>query len=258
MSVRVSSQCSELLPIKLKLSGSAVPGVDYIIQHNNDSIPIRALTTNEHLVEIYLFNNSSVFDFYAIPIAYNSTNKKTITVTILDEPSLFFTKVRSANITLNKSVSFAITDFETLPSLGTTLGVDAQYEPEVDLGETNTHTQISYPVIEPQTEPVIQFAETFLTYTQNTLSSVQITRTGDLSQNSVVHLYLLIDSGVVGQDFIVDSEYYIIFRPYQDSKLVNLATFVNNSVNYSLLLEPHINSTIGLNSQCSITATPSL
>lgn len=255
--------CRDFMLVKLKLTGSATVGVDFLLLYEDlTQIPYRTLTTDEHLIELYLFNASNVLNFYLFPTNFSTYAKKEVEIHIVPEPRVYFPKIPRASVTLrasnsvplhdftttphnpntgivvpyNSSVDMALHDFTTTPHNPNT-GVVVPYNSSVDMGESQLQVQSSYAVIEDSTHPTIQFEST----SYNFGDAVVVTRSGDLSQNSVVKLY---KSAVV----IADApDLYLIFAVGQSSISLPVSTLQMTS-EFTLTLSPFTNSTIGLNS----------
>lgn len=266
ISLQASSFCQELLPIKLKFSGSAQMGIDYILYYiDRDTkhiLSYRVLTTNEYLVETFIFNSNNTLDLYLFPINYNSTTTKTVEVNILPEPRIFFTKVCCATILLHKSVSIVFGSASTnVLGVGSTItsgvGDQALSSSEFDIGQANTHIDFTYPVIEPITSPTVQFEEASVTYIEGNFGTISISRSGDLSQNSIVKLFVIRGSATQNSDFVLSSDFYVIFKPLETTKEVSITTILDNLIEtpetLGLRLESYVNSTIGTNQEIAIT-----
>lgn len=266
ISIQSSKFCSDHLGFKLKFKGSAQMGVDYLIYYLDGEfkhlLNYRTLTTNEYLVEAFIFNTRNVLDLYLFPINFNSTTTKKVEVNILPEPRVFFVKVCCATITLSKSVSvvFGNTQTNILDVSSTiTSGVGDKTLPtsEFDIGQASTHIDFTYPVIEQITSPTIQFDQPSVTYAEGNFGVINISRSGDLSQNSIVKLYVIQDSATPNSDFMLYSDFYVIFKPLETTKEVSVATILDNLVelpeNVGLRLETYVNSVIGANQEITIT-----
>lgn len=229
--------CRDFMLVKLKLTGSATVGVDFLLLYEDlTQIPYRTLTTDEHLIELYLFNASNVLNFYLFPTNFSTYAKKEVEIHIVPEPRVYFPKIPRASVTLRASNSVPLHDFTTTPHNPNT-GIVVPYDSSVDMGESQLQVQSSYAVIEDLTHPTIQFEST----SYNFGDAVVVTRSGDLSQNSVVKLY---KSAVV----IADApDLYLIFAVGQSSISLPVSTLQMTS-EFTLTLSPFTNSTIGLNS----------